>query len=175
MTKADYEKTGAYASMAIDILKYFPPETFREDEDINNLSVRSHHLKALSCIHTDDQQALYHLKCAISLTVNRLGGNGHPDRETGVVSMSVAYHLSAMAYMRDKDQKEKAIASWEQYDETFGPTAYRHSHSVVLQEWPAFHLAIVYALRGECTKAENLLRPTMTEALLGPDAANSMA
>jgi len=176
MKKADYKETGTYASLAIDILKYFPPEIFREDEDMNNLSARSHHLKALSCIHTDDPQALYHLKCAISLTINRSGGNGHPDREARAGSMAVAYHLSAMAYMRDKDQEEKAIASWLQYDETFGELTYLPLNSVVLQEWPAIHLAIVYALRGECTKAKYLLPPNISaNDPLGPYAANSMA
>lgn len=81
-----------------------------------------------------------------------------------------------MAYMRDKSQEEAAVQSWLQSYDAFGEIGGDPIDTKIRQEWPAIHLAIVYALGGDCQKAEGMLLPVIKarEVKCGKDSTSSM-
>jgi len=167
------EKCGIYASLSLDILGSVPRETFQEDEKLNRLLSQSHQYKAVSCIYTDSPGALHHLKRMVALITERLEKWNRTD---DAVQLADAYNESAMAYMRDKAQEETAIAAWIQSYEAFGAIPGDRLEIKIRQEWPAVHLAMMYALRNEPQKGEDILLPVLKarEERFGKDSAISM-
>lgn len=170
--RADDAKCGLYASLSLAIFDNVPGEKFRQSEELNRKLSQSHQYKAVSCIFTDSPGGLDHLKTMIALIVERLA---KWNRTEDAIQLADAYNESAMAYMRENEEK-KAIESWIQSYNAFGDVAGDPLDSKIRQEWPAIHLATMYSIRGEWEKGEDIVLPVLhaREKKFGKDDTTSM-
>ncbi|KAK3385348.1 hypothetical protein B0H63DRAFT_522686 [Podospora didyma] len=147
---------------------------FKASTESAALFNESYQYKAVSCFFTDSPGALFHLKCMIAPILERMEKWNRTD---DAVQLADAYNESAMAYMRDKTQADKTIAAWIQSYHAFGAMPGGDELEIkIRQEWPAVHLAIMYALRNEPDKGEEILLPVLKarEEKFGKDSTSSM-
>ncbi|KAF2802479.1 uncharacterized protein BDZ99DRAFT_527506 [Mytilinidion resinicola] len=127
---------GVYADLSLAVLDNVPSETFREDEGLNRMLSQTYQYIAVSRIYTASPGALDHFKIITDL-------------------------ISAMALMRDPGKEEEAVSDWTRSYEAFGGIP---GSTLIEQEWPAVHLALIYALRkdpADWQKGEDILLPVL--------------
>lgn len=170
---SDDEKCGSYASLSLAVLEDTAEDILADDEELNRVLSQSHQYKAVSCIYTDSPGAEDHLKLMIKLITHRLA---KWNRGEDAIQLADAYNETAMAYMRDANRADDAIGSWIQSYDAFGAIPGDTLQTKIRQEWPAIHLALMYALRNECNKALDFLLPVLEarEQKYGKDATCSM-
>lgn len=149
---------GVYAELSLIVLDSVPSEKFREDERLNRMLSQTHQYIAVSCIFTASPGALDHLKIMIDLIVERLQKwNNRSD----ALQLADSYNESAMALMRDPGKEDEAVSDWIRSYDAFGDIP---GSTLIDQEWPAVHLALIYALRKDPTewqKGEDILLPIL--------------
>lgn len=171
---SDDEKCGIYASLSLAIFdNIIPDNDFEDDEELNRMLSQSHQYKAVSCLYTDSPGALDHLKIMIDLITKRMA---KWNRTEDAIQLADAYNETAMAYMRENDKEEDAIKSWIQSYDAFGAIPGDPLQTKIRQEWPAVHLALIYALQNKCKKGEDILLPVLQarEEKYGKDSTSSM-
>lgn len=171
--RAHDEIMGIYASIALAVLSNVPDETFREDERLNRMLSQTHQYIAVSYIYTASPGALDHLKIMTGLIVERLQ---KWDNKNDGLQLADSYNENAMALMRDPDNEDEAVSDWIRSYDAFGLIP---DSTKILQEWPAVHLALIYAFRkepSEWQKGEDILLPVLSarEKKFGKDDTVSM-
>lgn len=164
----DYE-CGVYASLSRAILEHIPQEELRDEEGLSRLLSQSHQYQGVSCVYTETPGALDHFKIMMSLILDRQNRWG---RQQDAIQLADCYNECAMAYMRT-NQEEEAISAWWKSYEAFGSIP---GSNALWQEWPAVHLGILYVLRNEPNKGEELVMPILIarQNAFGNDDITSM-
>lgn len=163
------DECGAYASLSQVILELIPQRELLEEEGLSRLLSQSHQYQGVSCVYTDTPGALDHFKIMMSLILDRQKRWG---RQQDAIQLADCYNECAMAYMRT-NREDEAISSWWKSYESFGSIP---GSNTLWQEWPAIHLGILYALRNEPDKGEELVVPILIarQKAFGKDDTTSM-
>jgi len=130
----------------------------------------SHQYLAVSHIFTDTPGSLDEIQAVIDLVIDRIK---KWNREEDAIQLAESYNVCGMALGRTKEYDRALKSWWESYD-AFGHIT--HGNKLLRQEWPAIHLAIIYSLRNEAKKGEDILLPVLKarEEAFGKDDKTSM-
>lgn len=116
---------------------------------------KSHQYRAVSFIFTDTPGSLAEIQAVVDLMIGRIK---RWNREEDAIQLTDSYNVFGMALTRFKED-DRAIQSWWESYEAFGNIT--NGNKLLRQEWPAMHLAIIYSLRNEAKKGEEVLLPVL--------------
>lgn len=95
------------------------------------------------------------------------------NQKEDAIQLAESYNVCGMALTRIKED-DRAIESWWKSYDAFGNIT--NGNKLLRQKWPAIHLAIIYSLRNEAKKGEDVLLPVIKarEEAFGKDDKTSM-
>ncbi|KAL9030920.1 MAG: hypothetical protein Q9196_000994 [Gyalolechia fulgens] len=170
LERAYDDEAGDYASLSLEILDQIPKEKIEHSEELNKMLSESHQYRAVSLIFTDTPGSLVEVQAVIDLVIDRMK---RWNREEDAIQLAESYNVYGMALTRAREE-DKAIQSWWRSYEAFGNIT--DGRKLLRQEWPAIHLAIIYSVRNEAKKGEDILLPVLKarEDAFGKDDKTSM-
>ncbi|KAL8939352.1 MAG: hypothetical protein Q9211_002782 [Gyalolechia sp. 1 TL-2023] len=170
LERAYDDEAGDYASLSLEILDQIPKEEIEHSEELKKMLSGGHQYRAVSLIFTDTPGSLVEVQAVIDLVIDRMK---RWNREEDAIQLAESYNVYGMALTRAKEE-DKAIQSWWRSYEAFGNIT--DGRKLLRQEWPAIHLAIIYSVRNEAKKGEDILLPVLKarEDAFGKDDKTSM-
>lgn len=166
--RAAGDEIEAFASLSEAILKPQLGKDNSNTKEIKKLLSNSYQYQAISSIDTDGPEAVAKCEAWMKILVELLAE--YNEREDAL-QLASAYTEIGMAYMR-KSMEEEAIKSFKQSYEAHKPV---DEDSKLDLTWPSIHLGLIYAIRGEGQKGDELLLPVLKqrEEVLGKDDTTS--
>ena len=161
-------KAADFASLSQIVLESCIAQTDNRTGYMKRLLSDSYQYQAIARIDINMTDALSQCQAWLRMIVERLAES---NESKDALELASAYVEIGRAHMR-KDMQHEALESWKQAYHVFDNA---DDEKKLELSWPCIHLGLLYALRGEGFRGDDLLLPALQnrEKALGTDDKTS--